>query len=464
MKKTISILLTLILLMTLSSCGKKDASAQESPAESSVASAASESSESAGKASVPVKEEEVEATLPSLMFTDETEEDILAEAEAEGFLSARLNEDGTVTYRMTKTHQKTLLTQLEDEIRGASDELIKGEEATGCFRSIDWSDDYTSFDVTVDPELYTPLEGFSVMAFCLEGAFYQCFSGADVETVDSVVHFLDPDGEEVDHISYRDILSLSEAIGEDEPLDLPRLTEPTVVLDHEGVTVTALEHEGTTWERGIRMRIENNSSDTAVVSCEKVYVNGYYQTPYLYLEVAPGETAEELLSLYPSDLEAAGVETVGSVSVEMALYGSESYEPLYVAPLTELRTEAYDAQSKGSAPLAKTLLDQDGMRISVDPSLRSGDFGTAFAICYENDTERTLTFDMETCQVDGEEIFPWIHADLVPGSKAVFYLTLSVETPSESGGDTPEELKMVFTVQDSGEEIVRTEELEVRPS
>ena len=132
-----------------------------------------------------------EITLPATFFEDETEESIKAEAEEKGFSECTVNEDGSVTYKMSKTMHKELLSEMRASLDESIDSLINGEEAVASFIKIDHADDFSQFDIFVDPETYTTWDGIYALVFYISGAYYQIFDGKDADTVDVLVNFID---------------------------------------------------------------------------------------------------------------------------------------------------------------------------------------------------------------------------------------------------------------------------------
>ena len=59
--------------------------------------------------------------------------------------------------------------------------------------------------------------------------------------------------------------------------------EETVILEYEGVTVTAKEYTAESiWGDGIKLLVENNGDKTVGVSCENVIVNDYMLSDFFF--------------------------------------------------------------------------------------------------------------------------------------------------------------------------------------
>ena len=96
MKKLVSLLLTLALMMSLVACG--------GGSETQTNGNASAEKETENSAGVQVDEGllNVDVTLAASFFEDQTEEEIKAEAKENGYSDCKINDDGSVTYTLSK--------------------------------------------------------------------------------------------------------------------------------------------------------------------------------------------------------------------------------------------------------------------------------------------------------------------------------------------------------------------------
>ena len=202
MKRLLAAILAGALLCSMTACGGQ---ADTAPAENTASSADEEG--------IQVDEGllHVDITLPATLMEGESEEEIRAAAEENGFLDCVIHEDGSVTYTMTRAKQSELLEQLKTQIDTTIDEMINGEDAAQSFQKIEYSNDLKTFDVYVDAALYADsIDALYSIAFLTLGVYYQALDGTSTAQADVTVNFIDQDTQEtLDTLSYQDILASS---------------------------------------------------------------------------------------------------------------------------------------------------------------------------------------------------------------------------------------------------------------
>lgn len=118
-----------------------------------------------------------------------TQESIDANA-GETYTSGKLNDDGSVTYKMTKKQHKAMLELTAEQIDSALQELVDSEEY--AFTSITHSKDFTSFDVTLSTGELGLTEGFMTLGFYMYGGMYALLTGSEADNI--TVRYYAPDG------------------------------------------------------------------------------------------------------------------------------------------------------------------------------------------------------------------------------------------------------------------------------
>lgn len=195
MKKFIVLFLVAVVLFSFTSCTKEQNASPETTS-----------------AQGPIAADEnlltVTVTLAPNLFQGKTEEEIIASAKENGITKCVVNEDGSVVYTMTKAKHKQMLADFEKSIEESNEGLINGEAKVESFLKIETNDNFSQFDVFVDPQKYTIWDNMNILAFYLQGVYYQCLAGAAIDDIDVVVNFIDNETNEVVETgSYREFMA-----------------------------------------------------------------------------------------------------------------------------------------------------------------------------------------------------------------------------------------------------------------
>lgn len=203
--KLVLLLIAAMLMLCLVACGNDTAATTEAdPQTAEEPAVVTETAEDAETIEVDETLFNVELTIPAAYLGDDvTQESLDAIVAEEGYMSATLNEDGTVTYVMTKGQHDAMLEEMAATIDTSLAEMIGAAEYPAIV-AIESNDDYTSFDVTISTETVGAEESMSVLAFYLYGGMYQIFCGNEVD--DIAVNFINQtSGEVIETAHYSDM-------------------------------------------------------------------------------------------------------------------------------------------------------------------------------------------------------------------------------------------------------------------
>ena len=149
----------------------------------------------------------VEVTIPASFFEGEDMDQVIKQAKEEGIGKASLNDDGSVTYKMSKAKHKELMKELSEELKKTIADFEGGEDFPSI-REISYDKEFETFTVTVDQEQFeNSLDGFSLFGLGLAGSYYQLFNGKDPENYRVTIELKDEaTGEAFDEVVFPDVL------------------------------------------------------------------------------------------------------------------------------------------------------------------------------------------------------------------------------------------------------------------
>ena len=160
-KKIIAVLLTMTVMATVvAGCGDAEQSAapvvenQTEQTEGNEASNEAESTDDGMKQLEAIGDVDVDKglfnvtlTIPKDFVGDTTQEKLDESVKENGYKSATLNSDGSVTYVMTKAQHEEMLAGIRESLDQSLSEMI-GSSDYPNITNVEHNDDYTSFTIT----------------------------------------------------------------------------------------------------------------------------------------------------------------------------------------------------------------------------------------------------------------------------------------------------------------------------
>ena len=193
MDKAVKVFLCAVLTIGMVGCSSGEAKQQETSSASSIAKQDDRKEETAVNEEDTVEDaswDELESlgmietenglfyvsiTLPKDLVGENVTQESIDQAAGDTYTSGKVNEDGSVTYRMTKKQHKAML----DGITKSIDDALQEMAASGdmAVSEVTHNKDFTSFDVKLTTEEIGLAEGFMVMALYMYGGMYSIFTG-----------------------------------------------------------------------------------------------------------------------------------------------------------------------------------------------------------------------------------------------------------------------------------------------
>lgn len=203
-KKLTSIVLSILLVLSFAGCTQNEPDTTNGNANS--ASETTEESTAAKGIETDEKLLTVEITLPASLFEgqDMSSFDSAAYVEEQGLLSAKVNEDGSLTVTMTKGRHEELLNEMATNLETSFAEFVNGED-TAYIKEITHNDDFTAVTMKVDKAAYENAFDFTPLAIGISVAMYQAFTETEYHVEITIVDVAT--GDTINSITYPDALN-----------------------------------------------------------------------------------------------------------------------------------------------------------------------------------------------------------------------------------------------------------------
>lgn len=250
------------------------------------------------------------------------------------------------------------------------------------------------------------------------------------------------DGEEGNNVNYLPIDL------EGDPIDI---TNEAVIYSNEGVKVIAknVDYENSSFGPEIPVVIENNYGQNVTVRGSYAVVNGSMINCIWATDVKNGETAEDVISLYGTDMELAGMDKVGTLDIEIQVLDENYYD--YITPqIVHLKTSDVDIAESPDNSDGDVLFDEDGFKMVVKGLTEfDSQWGPGIVVYLENNYTENATFGIDKASLNGEPVELVLNRSVANGKHGVDVLTFYPDDLAEksiSSRDDIHEVEVTFVI------------------
>lgn len=211
-KKITSIILMLTLILSFAGCTQGNTETTDTPSSNSTQSTSTPETTNTqvnGADKIDdideIKTDEklltVEITVPAELFIEQDMENFDPDAYAseQGFISAKVNDDNSITITMSKNKHRELLDEYETSLNASFAEFVNGED-TPYIKDISHNDDFTAVTMKVDREAYESAFDLTPFAIGISVAMYQAFTEIEYHVDITIVDA--ENGDTINTISY----------------------------------------------------------------------------------------------------------------------------------------------------------------------------------------------------------------------------------------------------------------------
>lgn len=158
----------------------------------------------------------VEVTVPASFFEGADLDQVIADAKKEGAKEVTKNEDGSLTYKISKSDHNKMMDEMGTSITDSLEEMkTSGDYAS--IKDITHNKKFTEFTLVVDKAAFeNSFDGFAVLGIGFQGALYQAFNGENADDYKVTVFVQDEATKEVfDEVIYPDAFEALEETEEE---------------------------------------------------------------------------------------------------------------------------------------------------------------------------------------------------------------------------------------------------------
>jgi hypothetical protein len=149
----------------------------------------------------------VEITLPASLFEGEDIGEVVAKAKEDGVSDVTVNNDGSITYRMSKSKHNELMREMRDELLEHIEE-VKNSKDYESINDITYNKTFSEFTLIVDREKFeNSFDGLVALGIGMLALYYQLFNGVAPDDYKVTIFFKNANtGEVFNSVVYPDAL------------------------------------------------------------------------------------------------------------------------------------------------------------------------------------------------------------------------------------------------------------------
>lgn len=193
MKKVLALLCVFCIMASLTACGSK---ANETTQSDNL----SETESDGGNFQVNKNLLTVDITVPKEFINDDDSPNSsdssvtsLVSIIEDGVTKETKNNDGSITYTITKSKHKKMMEDAKKELLKDLPEMTSGHEnGFDSIKAIKSNDDFTKFDITVDKDSFeNSWDSFALYGVYIYGYLYQVMNGIASDKIDTELNLID---------------------------------------------------------------------------------------------------------------------------------------------------------------------------------------------------------------------------------------------------------------------------------
>lgn len=204
MKRVLLVFISMLVILSIAGCRDRQEDVREEAKEPDVV-----QEEQQGKVEVDQGLFNVEITIPATLVNNDDADidDIIDEAQDKGIKEIVRNDDGSLTFKMSKNEHRKMMKEITEEIQETMLD-IKTDDDFVSIRDLEANESFSQFTMKVDRDAFeNSLDAFAALALAMQGMIYQVFDGVDQDELQVIIDIEDADtGELIDTVIYPDDL------------------------------------------------------------------------------------------------------------------------------------------------------------------------------------------------------------------------------------------------------------------
>ena len=211
--------------------------------------------------------------------------------------------------------------------------------------------------------------------------------------------------------------------------------EETVILDQNGLKITATGLEDSFMGDELKLLVENNNGQNLTVQSHASSVNGYMITNIMSIDVADGKKVNDALTLTSSEMEDCGITSITDLAFTLHVFNTDTWETVIDTPVIELKTNLSGSVTQTYDDSGNVVYDAGGIRIITKGKTDDSILGPGIQVYVENNSAEDIMVQTRNVSINGFMVDTFYSPLVMAGKRSLSSLTLS-DTSLEANGIT----------------------------
>ena len=209
--------------------------------------------------------------------------------------------------------------------------------------------------------------------------------------------------------------------------------EETVILDQNGLKITATGLDDSFMGDELKLLVENNSGQNLTVQSHASSVNGYMITNIMSIDVANGKKVNDALTLTASEMEDCGITSITDLAFTLHVFNTDTWEAVIDTPVIELKTNLSGTVTQTYDDSGNVVYDAGGIRIITKGKTDDSILGPGIQVYVENNTSESIMVQTRNVSINGFMVDSYYSPEILPGKRSLSSLTISDTSLTENG-------------------------------
>lgn len=211
--------------------------------------------------------------------------------------------------------------------------------------------------------------------------------------------------------------------------------EETVILDQNGLKITATGLEESFMGEELKLLVENNSGQNLTVQSHASSVNGYMITNIMSIDVANSKKVNDALTLTSSEMEDCGITSITDLAFTLHVFNTDTWEAVMDTHVIELKTNLSGSVTQTYDDSGNVVYDAGGIRIITKGKTNDSILGPGIQVYVENNSAEDIMVQTRNVSINGFMVDTFYSPLVMAGKRSLSSLTIS-DTSLEANGIT----------------------------